>query len=276
MADAVDNITDEAIAELGQVTAVAEAEAAPVVAPTSDAKVEGTDTDVPLEDLSNDELIARVQSQDKEQANFRSLTDRHMNEMREAQKASQNDLKAIAEAMLVQSEAAKAVAKPQAQAVDQKALYAEMGERFMPDDPEQGAKLAQMFDELGGKWVGRMENTLDSRLGETKKGMQTLDPDYRQHKETVDELVTGGMPFDAALKFAKSHAGPSKGAPAVQPGDRTPPGRASSAARSVPSTEVPEDTINVSEPMADAMRMALGSIGVKDPMKRVRQIVRQK
>ena len=265
MADpAVEQMTDALAAELGQANAQVATPAPTLVEPEPQASVEEPEGEPAGEDLfeglDRDQLATRLQSQEKSYTELRSLHDRQMNELRENQKTQATTQAQLVEVMQSVATQAQVLAQPAVPERPSQEVYEEWGAKINPEDPEQGAKVAEMMDTMGTGWVTRMEQTLDSRLGNTQAQITALDPEYRQHKGTVDELVKGGMPHENAVRYAVAHASAQ---PAAQPGNGDErPGRTDTTGRTAPAAQPAVGPINLHPVGADAVRMAAESLGL--------------
>lgn len=259
MADAIDAITDAAAAVVGQLNDAEGAEPAVVFDPEPEPSVAEPSDPAPAADphagLSKEQLAERLQSREKSYDELRSLHDRQMSELREQQNALNQK---IVESLERQSAARAEPAQPQKSPEE---LYEEWGEKFMPDDPEMGARIARIVDTVGTARMSEVQSALREMKGSTAQQLTALNPDYRQHKATVDELTAEGMGFDAALAFAKKHA---TGQPAAQPGNPAVPGRTATDTRANPASPASPPPIRVDAATANALRMAAESVGIKD------------
>ena len=265
MADAIESITDAAAEVVGEINAGAGAEPEVVIGPEPQAAVEEPSESAPAEDdpvkgLSAEQLVAKLAEREKGYAELRSLHDRQMNELREKQDAINQRLVEALERQAAPAQSAEPQKSPDE-------LYEEWGEKLMPDDPETGSRIARIVDAVGTRRFGEMQSTIEKKFGMTEQQILGLNPDYRQHKDVVDELVAGGMSFDAALGFAKKTA---KGQPAAQPGTTSAPGRTDTSTRAMPAAPATPTPIRVDPTTANALRMAAETVGIKDGNKFVR------
>ena len=205
-----------------------------------------------LTKLEPAELAKRLEERDKSYKELRSLHDRQMQQLRDDQKAINERLVAALE---------KATAQPEPTQADPSEIYQKWGERFDPDDPEKGATIAEMVDSLGRGWMEKLDARINEIRGTTENKILALDPDYRQNKELVDELVESGLSLDKALDFARKH--PTSKA-AAQPGRDGTPGRTATDTRSPSATANRVQPVNIDATTRGVMKMALGQLGIKD------------
>jgi hypothetical protein len=216
-----------------------------------------------LEDVSKEDLVARLKSQEKRYDDLRSLHDRQMNQLRDQQKEQFEILKQLAAQKTAQPEAP-------AQEVDDGAFVEEWAEKISPDDPEKGKATIAFMRGVMGDALARMERQ-NAELRQQLEGKLTKqDPDYKRHQKVVDELVAEGMPFEKAIGFAKKYG---KGAAAAQPGTAVPPGRVATGSRAVGATS--NGAVEIDPMTANMMRMVAGSLGHKDAAKFIDGIARQ-
>ena len=267
MADTIDAITDNAEQVLGQVDDTA---AGLVDDPSPEnPDVEGSDEDQDFdedsyEDTPKEELVKRLQSQEKQYKEIRSLHDRQMNELRESQKQQFEVLRQLAESRGAQPPEAA----PQ---VDDDSFVEEWAEKIAPDDPERGKATIEFMRGVMGDALTRIEQENQQLRTRLEGRLTQQDPDYVRHKAFVDELVKDGMPMDKAVSFAKRHAG---GKPAAQPGDVQPPGRVAAGTRAAPSG-ASSSPIELDPATRNMMRMVAGSLpGNQDADKFIQRLAR--
>ena len=186
-------------------------------------------------EMEQEKLIEMLQEKDgelskskKSYEEYRSMNDRQSGELRERLARLEGTL--------------SAQPKQQEAEVDYDGLTKDLREQLDEDPTKAADMIVQLTQEVNALMSEReksLQQSFEEKLASKLAGMN---PVYKEHKDTVDELVGTGMSLDQAMSFVEKHMGSSK---VKQPGTPNPPsvvtaGRTTGGKGNVGSVDIPK------------------------------------
>jgi len=254
----------EESAEVEQLENLAAEELAEGPAEGSEEQVEEVPQEDPYKDADADKLREVLKETDKalkekekSYNEYRSMSDRRFNELRDEIVASR------AKQELIEKQLSSPRVDPESARRAQEELDSELAEKLYPEDKERGKAILDIFRKFQWESTGMLEEKIDKKLeslqGKVSTKLTEQSPIYRENKEEIDSLMQMGVADkEQAIEiFAKLRGSKTTS----QPSRVKAPGRTADGRR--PATTVKPSSIKLGATEAEVLRM----IGLDEKMK---------